>query len=156
MWSSLFLNLYIMSRQERINLSVVFRVIAAAGGGGGGDSQTGAIACWGAVVLWWFVSRFVPLFPLAIHMQSQGLYTHKHTLTHTHSKENTQRPSQRTICSESHYSHFPFCRWGLAPAEIKYLSCCINPHCCPAHTHTHTQTHCQPLHCLYTLNSLSY
>lgn len=40
-----------MSRQERINLSVVFRVIAAAGGGGG-DSQTGAIACWGAVVLW--------------------------------------------------------------------------------------------------------
>ena len=41
-----------MSRQERINLSVVFRVIAAAGGGGGGDSQTGAIACWGAVVLW--------------------------------------------------------------------------------------------------------
>lgn len=70
-------------------------------------------------------------------MQSQGPYTHKHTLTHTHNKQNTQRPSQRTICSESHYSHFPFCRWGLAPAEIKYLSCCINPHCCPAQTHKH-------------------
>lgn len=70
-------------------------------------------------------------------MQSQGLYTHKNTLTHTNSKQNTQRPSQRTICSESHYSHFPFCRWGLAPAEIKYLSCCINPHRCPAHTRKH-------------------
>lgn len=138
-----------------INLIAVFRVIAAAAGcgGGGGDSRTGAIACWGTMVLWWFVSRFVPLFPLAIHMQSQGLYAHKptHSHTHTHSKWNAQRPSQRTICSESHYSHFPFRRWGPAPAEIKYLSCCINPHCCPAHMHKHRNMHTTGL---YTLNSL--
>lgn len=75
--------LFIMSHQKSINLIVVFRVIAAAAAAG--DSQTGAIACWGALVLWWFVSRFVPLFPLAIHMQSEGLYTHKptHSCTHT-------------------------------------------------------------------------
>jgi len=36
-----------------------------------------------AAVPRWFVSRFVPLFPLAIHMQSQGLYARRHALTHT-------------------------------------------------------------------------
>ena len=38
-----------VTSELRINLIAVFRVIA---GGGAGDSQTGAIACWGAVVLW--------------------------------------------------------------------------------------------------------
>ena len=149
-----------MSRQERINLSVAFRVIAS----GGGDSQTGAIACWGAVVPWWFVSRFVPLFPLAIHMQSQGLYTHNHTLAHTHMARKTHKgpPRGQSVLNRiTAISHSVGGDWPQQKSNIYHVvltpTAALHTHThIHTHTHTHTHTHCRPLHCFYTLNSLSY
>lgn len=65
----------VMSHQNQYQPDLCIRVTAAATAARGCDGRTGAHGA---------VSRFVPLFPLAIHTQSQGLYTQLHTFTHTH------------------------------------------------------------------------
>lgn len=126
----------------QVNLIVVLWVSA-----GGGSQTRGHRSLWwrGALVICKPICSFIS--PGRTHAVTGPLCSQVHTRTNITSN-NTQQPSQRTICSESHYSHFPFCRWGPAPAEIKYLSCCINPHCCPAHIDPNT--HYQSLHWHYT------
>lgn len=79
---SVLLNPSIMSRQSRINLIVVFGVIAA------GGSQTGAIARHGAVVICKPICSFIS--PGHTHAVTGPVCSQTHTLTYTSRSKHTK------------------------------------------------------------------
>lgn len=80
-------------------------------------------------------------FPWPYTQNHRTFTRHKYCNTHSHTYQ-AKNHSEASPTGQSVLNHITAISHSgggeRAPTEIKYLSCCINPHCCPVHTHTHT------------------
>lgn len=82
-------------------------------------------------------------FPWPYTQNHRTFTRHKYCNTHSHTYQaknhSEASPTGQSVLNHiTAISHSGGGEW--APTEIKYLSCCINPHCCPVHTHTDPYT----------------